>query len=92
MAKLADASGLGSDLSEVQVQVLSCAKGVRRSVDRSSSYGLEGQGFESFRACTQQSLDLVAEWLKALDCKSNDHIYVGSNPTQVKLTLLIIIN
>lgn len=30
-----------------------------------------------------KNLDLVAEWLKALDCKSSDIVYAGSNPAQV---------
>lgn len=38
VAKLADASGLGSDLSEVQVQVLSCAKAfVDQWIDRQAT-------------------------------------------------------
>ena len=38
MAKLADASGLGSDLSEVQVQVLPCASAfVDQWIDRQAT-------------------------------------------------------
>lgn len=31
-----------------------------------------------------KNMDTVAEWLKALDCKSSDIVYVGSNPARVK--------
>ena len=31
----------------------------------------------------EESIDTVAEWLKALDCKSGDLVYAGSNPAHV---------
>lgn len=48
MAKLADASGLGSDLSEVQVQVLSCAQAfVDQWIDRQAT-DLKAKGSNPF--------------------------------------------
>lgn len=35
-------------------------------------------------------LGLVAERLKALDCKSNDSIYIGSNPIQANASMFLI--
>lgn len=63
VAKLEDASGLGSDLSTGTGSSPVMRTRVRRSVDRSSSYGLEGRGFESFRAWPRAS---STWWLSGL--------------------------
>lgn len=62
MAKLADASGLGSDLSEVQVQVLPCASAfVDQWIDRQAT-DLKAEGSNpSERALTQK---LQTWWLR----------------------------
>lgn len=38
-----------------------------------------------------KNMDTVAEGLKALDCKSSDIVYAGSNPARVICAMIVIV-